>query len=218
MLTHLFFLRSSSEESSEDSGDSSEESSELELSVKKRETLSYAMLNEKSREVVRRDSEEPFPRTFTVAVVRRIRIAIALTRPLLGHDHFRSVFQMLSQFVSKINAHKNLTWVFTLCYVTHLSYPHCCTHWDSLGEFTKVVQTPRPILTSALGLNKFPQIHRVYKTFCDNWKIPLFVDIKCYVRDTTKTNWGEEIDWKPSVTWIVAGKDSFKILRQKPKK
>ena len=66
------------------------------------------MLNEKSREVVRRDSEEPFPRTFTVAVVR-IRIAIALTRPLLGHDHFRSVFQMLSQFVSKINAHKNLT-------------------------------------------------------------------------------------------------------------
>ena len=113
---------------------------------------------------------------------------------------------------------KNLTWVLTLYYVTHLSYPHCCTHWDSLGEFTKVVQTPRPILTFAPGLNKFPQIHRVYKKFCDNWKIPVFVDIKWYVRDTTKTNWGEEIDWKPSVTWIVAGKDSFKILRQKPKK
>ena len=123
MLTHLFFLRSSSEESSEDSGDSSEESSQLELSVKKRETLSYVMLNEKSREVVRRDSEEPFPRTFTVAVVRRIRIAIALTRPLLGHDHFRSVLQMLSQFVSKINAQieSDLSIHSLLCHPSFLS-------------------------------------------------------------------------------------------------
>ena len=81
------------------------------------------MLNEKSREVVRRDSEEPFPRTFTVAVVRRIRIAIALTRPLLGHDHFRSVLQMLSQFVSKINAQKesDLSIHSLLCHPSFLS-------------------------------------------------------------------------------------------------
>lgn len=76
----------------EDFGDFLEEFFEFELFVKKREMLSYVMLNEKSWEVVRWDLEEFFLWIFIVVVVRRIWIVIVFIRFLLGYDYFRSVF------------------------------------------------------------------------------------------------------------------------------